>query len=59
MKKPTKQDIKDAELLPEIKQVEKMDRKQYLEYYTKVLKENIEDAKKVLKQKLEELKKLK
>ena len=47
------------ELLPELKKVESMNRKKYLEYYVKVLEENINEAKKILKQKKKELRKLK
>ncbi len=47
------------ELLPEIEVIEGMPRKEYLEYYVKVLEENIKEAKKILEEKKEELKGLK
>lgn len=48
-----------GKLLPEIKKVDKMKRREYLKYYIKVLEENISEAKKVLAQKKKELKNLK
>jgi len=47
-----------GKLLPEIKKVEGMERKQFLKYHIKVLEETIGEAKKVLEQKKKELKKL-
>ena len=47
------------ELLPEIEVIEGMPRKEYLEYYVKVLEENIKEAKNILEEKKEELKGLK
>jgi len=53
-----KKDITKWLVEPQLKKVEKMDRKEYLKYYIKVLEENISEAKKVLAQKKKELKKL-
>ena len=48
----------NRQLLPEIKKVEDMGRKEYLRYYIHVLEENISEAEKVLKEKKKELKEL-
>jgi len=48
-----------GKLLPEIKKVDRMNRRDYLKYHIKVLEETINEAKKVLKLKKKELKKLK
>jgi len=48
-----------GKLLPEIKKVEGMKRKEFLKYHIKVLEETIDEAKKVLKDKKKELKNLK
>ncbi|MBL7051921.1 MAG: hypothetical protein ISS01_02425 [Nanoarchaeota archaeon] len=41
------------------KRVAKMDKKQYLKYYIKILEEQINEASKILKEKKKKLKKLK
>ena len=49
----------ERNLLPEIKKVEKMSRKEYLKYYITILTENVKEAQKVLNEKKTELKNLK